>query len=171
MPSTRADTRPLSADEESVLRSLGLVMRVLLRTSGADLMREQGMTTTDYGVLMRLSEAENRTLRLTDLAAGAQQSLSAISRTVGRLEAEGYVRREKSESDARSFNAVLTDIGLQRLEAAWPTHVASIRRHLFDKLDDADVRALAAAFAKVLDEACAEEPCVEPGCDENLEPC
>jgi len=159
--------RPLSADEEAVMRSLGAALRVLMRKFGSDLVREQQMTHTDYGVLMFLSEAPDRTLRLTDLAAGCQQSLSAISRTVGRLESEGLVRRLKAPNDARSFNAVLTDAGLARLEQAWPTHVASVRRHLFDKLDDVDVRVLADALQRIVGDGCADASCeADAGCEE-----
>jgi DNA-binding MarR family transcriptional regulator len=155
---------PLTADEEAVLRSLGPAMKVLVRAFGADLMREQGMSSTEYSVLMFLSEAPDRTLRLTDLASRCQQSLSAVSRTIGRLEATGLARREQASHDARSFNAVLTDAGLSRLEEAWPTHVASVRRHLIDNLEGLDLHALATAFQHIAaqgtgsDDACLPDP-------------
>jgi DNA-binding MarR family transcriptional regulator len=158
---------PLTADEEAVLRSLGPAMKVLVRAFGADLIREQGMSSTEYSVLMFLSEAPDRTLRLSDLAIRCQQSLSAVSRTIGRLEASGLARREQATHDARSFNAVLTDAGLSRLQEAWPTHVASVRRHLFDNLDGLDLHALAAAFEHIAAQGTAgTDPCTpEPSCD------
>ena len=158
---------PLTADEEAVLRSLGPAMKVLVRAFGADLIREQGMSSTEYSVLMFLSEAPDRTLRLSDLASRCQQSLSAVSRTVGRLEAIGLARREQAPHDARSFNAVLTDAGLSRLQEAWPTHVASVRRHLFDNLEGLDLHALATAFQHIAAQGAADEdPCTpEPPCD------
>ena len=155
---------PLTADEEALLRSLGPAMKVLSRSFAADLIREQGMSSTEYAVLMFLSEAPGRTLRLSDLAA-CQQSLSAVSRTVGRLEATGLARREQAPHDARSFNAILTDAGLSRLQEAWPTHVASVRRHLFDNLHGLDLRALATAFEHIAAQgAPCDDPCVEPPC-------
>jgi len=158
---------PLTADEEALLRSLGPAMKVLVRAFGADLIREQGMSSTEYSVLMFLSEAPDRTLRLSDLAVRCQQSLSAVSRTIGRLEASGLARREQATHDARSFNAVLTDAGLSRLQEAWPTHVASVRRHLFDNLDGLDLHALAAAFEHIVAQGTAgNDPCTpEPPCD------
>ncbi len=167
MAATKQQQIPLTADEEAVLRSLNSAMRVLVRAFAADLMREQGMSNTEYAVLMFLSEAPDRTLRLSDLAIRCQQSLSAVSRTVGRLEATGLVERLQASHDARSFNAVLTDDGLSRLEEAWPTHVASVRRHLFDNLEGVDLHALAAAFQRITAEgpAC-DDPCApEPPCD------
>jgi DNA-binding MarR family transcriptional regulator len=158
---------PLTADEEAVLRSLGPAMKVLVRAFGADLIREQGMSSTEYSVLMFLSEAPDRTLRLSDLANRCQQSLSAVSRTVGRLETTGLVSREQAAHDARSFNAVLTDAGLSRLQEAWPTHVASVRRHLIDNLDGLDLHALAAAFEHIAAQGVpCDDPCVPaPPCD------
>jgi DNA-binding MarR family transcriptional regulator len=91
---------------------------------------------------MWLSEAPEHTLGLSNLAACCQESLSAISRTVGRLEAQGLVRRERSTRDARAYNAVLTDAGLKRYEDATPTHNVSLRRYLFDHLDGIDLDAL-----------------------------
>jgi DNA-binding MarR family transcriptional regulator len=154
---------PLTADEEALLRSLGPAMKVLVRAFGADLIREQGMTSTEYSVLMFLSEAPDRTLRLSDLALRCQQSLSAVSRTIGRLEATGLARREQAPHDARSFNAVLTDAGLSRLQEAWPTHVASVRRHLFDNLEGLDLHAFAAAFQQIAAQGAASgDLCIEP---------
>ena len=80
-------------------------------------MRAHGLSHTGFLALMFLSEAPDRTLRISDLAAVCQRSLSAISRTVGRLENAGLVRREQAPRDARSYNAVLTDQGLARLES------------------------------------------------------
>lgn len=145
------DTTPLSADEEALVRALGRGIKQLARLFDADLLAEQGMSQAEYNVLMFLSEAPQRTLRLTDLAHQVQQSLSAISRTVGRLEQAGLVHREQSCHDARSYNAVLTDAGLERLRDAWPTHVASVRRHLLDHLGGVDLRELAAALERVGD--------------------
>lgn len=140
---------PLTEDEAAVIRALRPAVGAMMRAFDADLVKEQRMSHTEYVVLMFLSEAPGRTLRLSDLAARCQQSLSAVSRTVGRLEADGLVSREQSPDDARAYNAVLTGAGLARLEQAWPTHVASIRRNLFDHLQGVDLHALAAAFQHI----------------------
>lgn len=143
------DVPPLDADEAAVIRSLRPAVAAMMRAFDADLVREQGMSHTEYVALMFLSEAPERTLQLSELAARCQQSLSAISRTAGRLEAEGLIRREQSPRDARACDAVLTDAGLDRLERAWPTHITSVRRHLLDRLEGVDLRALAGAFQRI----------------------
>jgi DNA-binding MarR family transcriptional regulator len=148
MVTTRQKKR-LTADERAAIRALRPAFGALLRAFDADLMREHGLSHTEFLALMFLSEAPGRTLRISDLAAVCQQSLSAISRTVGRLENAGLVRREQAPHDARSYNAVLTDEGLARLEEAWPTHIASVRKYFISNLQGVDLRTLADSLERM----------------------
>jgi len=122
-----------------VIRALHAAFWSMTRQFDADLQREHRLSHTEYVALDWLAEAPDRTLGLSELAARCQQSLSAISRTVGRLETQGLVRREQSARDARAYNAVLTDAGLKRYQEATPTHNVSLRRYLFDQLGDIDL--------------------------------
>jgi DNA-binding MarR family transcriptional regulator len=140
--------QPLNGDEEAVVRALARVMMVIPRVMDADLMREQGLPLREYMALMHLSEAPQRLMRMSELAATCDLSLSGMTRVVTRLENDGLVKRVKCEADARGFNAVLTDAGLARLEQAWPTHLASVRRHIFDNLDGMDLVQLARALER-----------------------
>jgi DNA-binding MarR family transcriptional regulator len=83
---------------------------------------------------------------MSDLAARLQLSLSGTTRIVARLEVDGLLKRVRCDQDARGANAVLTYSGLKRLQAAWPTHLASVRRHIVDHLDDVDLPQFAAAL-------------------------
>jgi DNA-binding MarR family transcriptional regulator len=139
----------LTGDERAAIRALRPALAGLIRAFDADLMREHGLSHTEFLALMFLSEAPDRTLRISDLAAVCQQSLSAISRTVGRLENAGLVRREQAPHDARSYNAVLTDQGLARLDEAWPTHLDSVRRYFLSNLQGIDLRALADSLQRM----------------------
>lgn len=143
------ETAPLSEEEKALIRALRPAMAALMRSFDEDLRRAQGLSHTEYITLMFLAEATDRTMRLSDLAELVQQSPSALGRTVRRLEAEGLVSREQSAEDARSFNAILTDAGLARLDEAHPTHIASVRRHLFDRLEGVDLGRLATAFQNI----------------------
>lgn len=143
------DVVSLTDDELALIGSLKPAVSAMMRAFDADLVRAHQTSHTEYVALMFLSEAPEHTLQLSDLAARCQQSLSATSRAVGRLEAEGLIRREQSPSNARAYNAILTDAGLARFEEAWPTHVASIRRHLFDQLKGVDLHALAMVFQRI----------------------
>ena len=108
-----------------MIRALHAAFMTMMRQFDADLQREHRLSHTEYVAMEFLAEAPDRTLGLSDLAAWLPQSLSAMSRTIGRLEAQGLVRREQSTRDARACNAVLTDAGLQRYNEATPTHNTS----------------------------------------------
>jgi DNA-binding MarR family transcriptional regulator len=154
--SETAPLQPLSPDEEAVARALGRAIIVLPRAIDADLMREQRLTLNEYSVLMHLSEAPGRLLRMSELAAACDVSLSGMTRIVGRLEGDGLVERVQCAEDARGSNAVLTDAGFARLERAYPTHLASTRRHITDHLEGLDLARLADAlrhFATSADDA------------------
>lgn len=152
----------LSAGEYKVISALHPGFVTMMRQLDADLQREHRMSHAEFVALMFLSEAPDRTLGLSELARRCQQSLSAISRTVGRMEAQGLVRREQSTQDARAYNAVLTEAGLTLLEQAVPTHVVSLRRHLFDHLDEVDLKAIGDAFERVA-AAASGDPDAVPG--------
>ena len=139
MPQSEGVPPPRTAQELKVIRALHAAFWSMTRQFDADLQREHRLSHTEYVALDWLAEAPDRTLGLSELAARCQQSLSAISRTVGRLESQGLVRREQSARDARAYNAVLTDAGLKRYQEATPTHNVSLRRYLFDQLGDIDL--------------------------------
>ncbi|MFJ2645655.1 MarR family winged helix-turn-helix transcriptional regulator [Streptomyces sp. NPDC087420] len=146
---TRPSPRPLSADEEALIRELGRVMSVLPRAVDADMVRERQLPVSEYTALMHLSEAPNRLLRMSELAAACTLSVSGMTRVVGRLEGRDLVRRVRCDGDARGWNAVLTDAGFARLEEAWPAHLASVRRHVLDHLESADITRLTAALRAI----------------------
>ncbi|MEV6629547.1 MarR family winged helix-turn-helix transcriptional regulator [Actinoplanes sp. NPDC051470] len=137
---------PLTAEEEAVMRALGRLMMVLPRKLDADLERGERMTLSEYSALRHLSETPGRRLRMSELAGACDMSLSGMTRLAGKLEVLGYVERVRCEQDARGLEAVLTDAGFERLREAWPTHLASVRRHIFDHLTELELRKLAAAL-------------------------
>jgi DNA-binding MarR family transcriptional regulator len=139
---------PLTAEEEAFFRAYARTLIAVPRAFDADLVREQGMSMNEYAVLMHLSEAPDRRLRMSDLATASSLSLSGMTRIVGRLEAQRLVQRERCATDARGWLAVLTEAGLQRLREAWPAHLTSVRRHIMDHLDDVDLPSLTAALQR-----------------------
>ena len=110
---------------------------------------EHNLTLGDYQVFVYLSETPNRSMRMCDLADLLQLSPSGLTRRLDGLVKAGFVTREPSIDDRRVMLATLTPSGLSTLEAAAPDHVASVRRHLFDHLDDAQVDALASIFQSI----------------------
>jgi DNA-binding MarR family transcriptional regulator len=120
---------------------LGAV-RLLDEALDRQLQRDAGMPHAYYGILATLSAAPERTMRMSDLAAGERASQSRLSHAVNRLEEAGWVRRERCAGDKRVVYAVLTDAGAERLRCAAPGHVAAVRENLFDQLTPEQVRAL-----------------------------
>jgi DNA-binding MarR family transcriptional regulator len=110
---------------------------------------EYDLTLGDYQVLVYLSEAGERSMRMCDLADRLQLSPSGLTRRLDGLVKAGLVTRDPSNEDRRVMLARLTDAGFEVLSSAAPGHVDSVRRHIFDHLDDAQVEAMASIFAAI----------------------
>ncbi|WP_173075951.1 MarR family winged helix-turn-helix transcriptional regulator [Phytohabitans rumicis] len=137
-----SSTRWLNGDEQRTWRAFLSASRALLDTLDRELQRDAGMPHAYYEILVRLSEAPARTLRMSDLAEATSSSRSRLSHAVARLEESGWVRREDCPTDRRGQLAVLTDLGFQVLADAAPGHVEGVRTHLFDQLTPEQVRQL-----------------------------
>lgn len=111
----------------------------------------QGLTLGDYQVLVYLSEADGGAMRMRDLADVLQLSPSGLTRRLDGLVKSGHVIRSPSTEDGRVMMGVVTDEGHKLLKSAAPHHVASVRRHIFDHLDAAQVEALASIFTAIAD--------------------
>ena len=112
---------------------------------------EHDLTLGDYQVFVYLSEATDRSMRMCDLADLLQLSPSGLTRRLDGLVKAGFVTREavhrRPAGDARHADPN----GFAALEAAAPDHVASVRRHIFDHLDDRQVDAMASIFQSIKD--------------------
>jgi DNA-binding MarR family transcriptional regulator len=76
---------------------------------------------SEFEVLERLASAEGE-CRMQELSSVTHLSQSALSRVVGRLEADGLVTRAMCENDRRGIFAHITDAGRERYDAARETH-------------------------------------------------
>ncbi|WP_377272894.1 MarR family winged helix-turn-helix transcriptional regulator [Peterkaempfera sp. SMS 1(5)a] len=149
MPAEEDQPQPLTPTEEAFVRALSRVMTAMPRVIEADMVGNAELPLSEYTTLMHLSEAPHRRLRMSQLAALCNLSLSGMTRVVSRLEERGLVLRAKCSEDARGWNAVLTESGLVCLQEAWPAHLASVRRHVFDELDGHDLVPLTAALRRI----------------------
>ena len=146
-----ATGEPLSAAEEAAWRALMRIVKVLPRHLDSDLVRGASLTASEYTVIMHLSEAPNRELRMADLASSTDLSASRMTRLVDDLQSRGLVTKRASSSDARGNVARLTPRGMAKLRSAWPVHLASVRRRVFDSMDAAAVDRVGKALAEVAD--------------------
>ena len=97
-----------------------------------------------FEILVRLSEAPERTLRMSELAHSTLSSRSRLSHAVARLEERGWVQREDCPTDRRGQNARLTDTGFAVLAATAPGHVDTVRRLVIDALSPEQLAQLTA---------------------------
>lgn len=135
---------PRWLDEEELATWLRLVAVVELLPGVLDsqLRRDEQLTHFDYLVLAMLSEAPDRTLRMTELGRRTNATLPRLSHVVRRLQDRGLVERSQCAEDGRATNAHLTEAGWQKIVAAAPGHVANVRRHVIDPLSRQQLRAL-----------------------------
>lgn len=131
------------------------VWRTFLRAHAAvtrDLERELGeigMPIGWYDVLLQLVEAPQHRLRMAELADRVLLSRSGLTRLVDRLQAEGYVRRERSSDDARGTFTVLTREGFEALRRAAPVHLAGVREHWLAHFSDEELRVLGRLLQRI----------------------
>jgi DNA-binding MarR family transcriptional regulator len=143
-------TRWLTDEEQRGWRAYIQLAQLLMRQLDRDL-HPFGLSTHDYEILVELSEAAGRRLRMTDLADRTAQSRSRLSHQISRMEARGLVVREGCEGDKRGTFAVLTGLGAEVIGQVAPHHVASVRRHFIDQLAPGRLGALAETCEPVLD--------------------
>jgi DNA-binding MarR family transcriptional regulator len=136
---------PRLAAWSTFLRAHARVVRELER----ELQAEQGMALTDYDVLVQLASADDRRLRMSELADRLVLSRSGVTRLVDRLVAEGLVERTMCDSDRRGQWAALTDAGRERLREAAPTHLRGVAAHFLDRLSGEDLAALDRMLGRV----------------------
>jgi DNA-binding MarR family transcriptional regulator len=108
-----------------------------------------GLMPGDYQVLVYLSEAEDRSIRMCDLAGSLQLSPSGLTRRLDGLVKAGWVERRPSDVDRRVMLAHLTEAGLAKLVEAAPVHVDSVRRRMIDLLTVDELDAITSAFGKI----------------------
>jgi len=141
-------TNWLTPAEESAWRKYIVASRRLYEALDEDL-ATHGLSLSDYEILVHLSDAKDRSLRMSDLAEKTILSRSRLSHRIKYMEGKGWVERQKCDSDKRGTWAVMTTKGWNAIVKAAPDHVASIRTRFIDQISKADQANIATAFEKV----------------------
>lgn len=144
------DTKWLTKEELAAWVRLAAVLELLPGVLDSQLRHDADLTNFDYYVLAMLSEAPQRTLRMTELAAQTNATLPRLSHVVRRLEDRGLVERLPCPEDARATNARLTSEGWRKVQASAPGHVANVREHVLDALTPEQVTQLTAITDAIL---------------------
>ncbi|MEW1635402.1 MarR family transcriptional regulator [Streptomyces sp. NPDC093801] len=136
------EPRWLNAEEKQTWLSLAAMVINLSNALDTQLQRDAGISHFEYQVLATLSEATERTLRMSELALLANGSLSRLSHVVKRLEKQGWVHRTPDPDNGRYTLALLTEAGRDKVAATAPGHVEEVRRLVLDPLTQTQQRTL-----------------------------
>ncbi len=143
--------RWLSTEEQKSWRAYTMGTELLTHQLDRELRDEHDISLGEYEILVRLSEASDRRMRMATLADAMTHSRSRVTHTVARMESAGWVLRQACPSDGRGVEAVMTDQGYDKLAEAAPTHVRGVREHLVDLASDEDLAAIGRVFDEVSD--------------------
>lgn len=154
-------TRWLDQEQQRTWRAFLVGTTLLMERLDRDLRERHGLSLPEYEILVRLSEAPDRRMRMAELAGSVSHSRSRVTHTVARMEKAGLVLRSACLSDGRGVEAVLTERGQDVLQAAAPTHVAGVRELLVDLADDDDFAAMGRVFNAVTDKLIGTNPAAD----------
>lgn len=145
------EVRWLSAGEQRAWRAYLDATRLLMQRLDQQLLRDAGVSLTDYELLVTLDEAPGRSMRMSSLADATMASRSGVTRAINRLVELGWVTRRPCPDDRRGQLAEMTDAGRRKLVDTSAGHVDAVRRHLFDCLSPRDVERVGQVFGEVRD--------------------
>jgi DNA-binding MarR family transcriptional regulator len=140
---------PLDATEESAWRALARFFVVAPRLLDEDLQRGAQVSLSAYTILLHLSEAPCRTLRITELAGRAYLSGSRTTRLVDELITSQLLTKQRNADDGRGFDVTLTEKGLAALQRAYPVHLRSVRARVLDHVDRSALPCFAEAVISI----------------------
>lgn len=151
-------TQPLDVEEELLWRSLMRLAITVPRAMSNALERSSGLNGTEYHVLMHLSEAPKRQLRMSDLAERTALSAGRMTRVVDDLIERGLVTKQPCPEDGRSMLATLTKPGLLMIKRAYPHLLASVRENLFDHITADEAAHVGSVLKRLTDAVDAANP-------------
>lgn len=143
------EPRWLTPEQQRAWRAYMEGSQRLMAELNRQLLHDSRLSLADYRILVKLSEAPGRSMRMSDLADGVLSSRSRLTHQIRRMEGQRMVRRTTAEEDGRGVRAHLTEEGMRRLVAAAPHHVEDVRRDFIDLLTPQQLAAVADAFELV----------------------
>ncbi len=145
------ETQWLSDDQQRMWRLFLESTRLLMRDLDRNLAATAGINMSDFEILVLLSEAPEQRMRMNELADHTVTTRSGVTRAVKRLTDAGWVHQIKCDEDKRGLYAELTEAGMEKLRAAAPGHVNTVRTNVFDLLSPREVELFTHSYAQIRD--------------------
>ncbi|GGM63950.1 MarR family winged helix-turn-helix transcriptional regulator [Dactylosporangium sucinum] len=98
------------------------------------LQSDSSLSPGDYAVLLALSEAQERRMRSSELAAHIGWERSRLSHHLGRMERRGLIRREDCATDNRGAEVVLVPAGAEAFRRSTVPHLRDVRELFVEAL-------------------------------------
>jgi DNA-binding MarR family transcriptional regulator len=108
-----------------------------------------GLSGTDYEILVQLSEAPGRRMRMSQLAISTLLEKSRLSHQITRMEKAGLIERQPCPDDRRGQFAVMTERGWATIQRVAVDHVELVREAFIDRMTPEQVAVLGAVFEQV----------------------
>src|SRR3954452_18525939 len=142
-------TEPLSDTQQECWRAFVESSWALHTRLEDELRAATGLSMPDYHVMVTLSEAPERRLRMGELAGRLVFSPSRLTYQINSMVKRGLVRKQACPDDGRGQEAVLTDSGMAQLVAAAPLHLTTVRESFIDHLEPEELAVIGRVFAKI----------------------
>jgi DNA-binding MarR family transcriptional regulator len=142
-------TDPLTDTEQTCWRAFVESSWALHTRLEDELRAATGLSMSDYHVMVVLSEAPERRIRMGELANRLVFSPSRVTYQINSMVKRGLVRKQSCPEDGRGQEAVLTEAGMAELVAAAPLHLATVRDSFIDHLDDEELAVITRVFSKI----------------------
>ena len=139
----------MNEEESAAWLNLVTVLELLPPALDAQLRRDAALTHFEFVLLSVLRFAPDQVMRMKALAASLEATLPRLSHVVARLEKRGLVERAAVESDRRASDVHLTADGRRAVVLATPDHIATVRRLVFDVLDEEHIAQLAEIAGRI----------------------
>jgi DNA-binding MarR family transcriptional regulator len=147
---TTTDTRWLTDAEQRAWRAYLAGSRMLTHTLERG-HQQHGLSSTDYEILVQLSEAPDHRLRMSQLAVATLLEKSRLSHQITRMERAGLIERMPCADDRRGQYAVLTEKGWETIQRVAVNHVEQVRDAFIDRMTPEQLATLGEAFQQVAD--------------------
>ncbi len=144
-------TRWLSEPQQHLWQSFLRLNRDLNATLGYRLEAHSGLSSSDYAVLVPLSEEPTGLLRARELLTVISWDRSRLSHHLTRMERRGLIAREECPTDARGLMVRITECGTRAIQSAAPDHAEAVQQHLFDLLSQDEINTLTEVFDRLLE--------------------